>query len=223
MAVAEGESFFKNKDLAKAKDAYMRAYNLIPSEVVPPKKISEINDLIAEQERNNAAIKATLEAYQKVIERADNLFGNKEYNSARLAYNEALLVKPDEKYPDDQLALIEKLLKEQTEQNYKTAIAKADNSFNTNLLDDATINYQEALKYKKEDKYATQKLKDIEKKKADIEAENNRLKKFDDQYKSLIADADNEFKNKSYAVAKEKIPKGFNLKTNRSTSERSNR
>jgi tetratricopeptide (TPR) repeat protein len=211
-AVAEGESLYKNKDLLKAKDAFIKAYNLIPSEAVPPKRISEINNLIAEQERNNAALKATLEAYQKVIQRADNHFGNKEYGSAQLAYNEALLVKPDEKYPEDQLALIAKLLKEQNEQNYKTAIAKADNSFTANQLDDAATNYQEALKYKKDDQYATQKLKDIEKKKADIEAENNRLKQFEDQYKSLIADANNDFKNKSYAVAKEKYQKALTLK-----------
>ena len=212
LAVTEGESLFKNKDLAKAKDAFMKAYNLIPSEVVPPKRISEINDLIAQQERNEAAIKATLEAYQKVIQRADNQFGNKEYTSAQLSYNEALLVKSDEKYPQDQLDLIAKLLKEQNEQNYKTAIAKADNSFNTNQLDDATTNYQEALKFKKDDQYATQKLKDIEKKKADLEAENNRLKQFEDKYKALIADADNEFKNKSYAIAKEKYQKALTLK-----------
>lgn len=211
-AVAEGESLFKNKDLPKAKDAFMKAYNLIPSEVVPPKRISEINNLIAEQERNDAALKANLEAYQKVIQRADSHFGNKEYNSAQLAYNEALLIKPDEKYPEDQLTLIEKLLKEQNEQNYKTAIAKADNSFNSNQLDNATLGYQEALKYKKDDQYATQRLRDIEKKKADIEAENNRLKSIEDQYKALIADADNNFKNKDYQVAREKYQKSLTLK-----------
>ena len=212
LAVAEGESFLKNKDLTKAKDAFMKAYNLIPSEVVPPKRIGEINSLIAEQDRSAAALKATLEAYQKVIQRADSHFGNKEYGSAQLAYNEALLVKSDEKYPEEQLALIAKLLKEQNEQNYKTSIAKADNSFNANQFDDATTNYQEALKFKKDDQYATQKLKDIEKKKADIELENNRLKKLDDQYKALITDADSEFKNKGYALAKEKYQKALTLK-----------
>ncbi len=212
LAVLEGESFLKNKELPKAKDAFMKAYNLIPSEIVPPKRISEINNLIAEQQRNDAALKATLEAYQKVILRADNHFGNKEYNSAQLAYNEALLVKPDEKYPEDQLALIAKLLKEQNEQSYKTAIAKADNSFNANQLDEASTGYQEALKFKKDDQYATQRLKDIEKKKADIETENNRLKKFEEQYKALIADANNDFKNKDYPVAKEKYQKALTLK-----------
>jgi len=190
----------------------MIAYNLIPSEVVPPKRINEINNLIAEQERNDAALKAIADAYQKVIQRADNHFGNKEYSSAQLAYSEALLVKSDEKYPQDQLDLIAKLLKEQNEQNYKTAIAKADNSFNSNQFDEATNSYQDALKYKKDDQYATKRLKDIEQKKADIEAENNRLKKFEEQYKALISDADNDFRNKTYLIAKEKYQKALTLK-----------
>lgn len=211
-AVAEGESLFKNKDLANAKAAFMKAYNLIPSEVLPPKRISEINNLIADQERNEAALKATLEAYQKVIQRADNHFGKKEYSSALLAYNEALLVKPDEQYPVDQLALIEKLMKDQNDQNYKSAIAKADKSFDTNQLDDATLSYQDALKYKKDDPYATKRLKDIEQKKTDLLAENERLKKLDDQYKALIADADNNFRNKEYPVAKGKYQRALTLK-----------
>jgi len=211
-ALAEGESLLKNKDLQKAKDSFLKAYNLIPSEVVPPKRISEINNLIAEQARNETALKTTKEAYQKVIERADNLFGNKEYISARLAYNEALLIKSDEKYPVDQLALIEKLLKEQTDLNYKTAIAKADNSFNSNLLDDAVLGYNEALKYKKNDQYATQKLNDIDQKKANLLAEGDRLKKLEDQYKALITDANKDFSNKDYPVAKEKYQKALTLK-----------
>jgi len=212
-ALAEGESLFKIKDLLKAKDAFMKAYNLIPSEDVPPKRISEINNLIADQERNDAALKAVMEAYEKVIQRADNHFGNKEYSTAQLAYSEALLVKSDEKYPQDQLDLIAKLLKEQNEQNYKTAIAKADNSFNSNQFDNATTSYQEALKYKKDDQYATKRLKDIEQKKAEIEAENNRLKKFEDQYRALIAEADNDFRNKTYLIAKEKYQKALTLKS----------
>ena len=211
-ALAEGESLLKNKDLQKAKDAFMKAYNLIPSEVVPPRRISEINDLIAQQQRNEAALKATLDAYQKVIERADNLFGNKEYITARLAYNEALLIKSDEKYPVDQLALIEKLLKEQNELNYKTAIAKADNSFNSNLLDDAASSYNEALKFKKDDPYATQRLKDIDQKRTDLLAESDRLKKLEDQYKALITDANNDFNNKDYPVAKGKYQRALALK-----------
>jgi len=211
-AVIDGEALLKNKELAKAKDAFMKAYNLIPSETVPPKRISEINTLLADQARKDTELKATLEAYQAAIQKADKYFGNKEYTSAQLAYNEALLIKSDEKYPEDQLALIDKLLKEQNEQNYKTAIAKADNAFNTSQLDDASKAYQEALRFKKNDPYAMKRLKDIDQKKADSEAEKIRLKKLDDQYTALMADANTDFKNKVYISSKGKYLKALNLK-----------
>lgn len=215
-AVTEAENLFRNKDFVKAKEAFTKAYNLIPSEPIPPKRISEINDLLAEQARKEAALKATLEAYREVIVRADKLFSSKEYNSARLAYNEALLVKADEKYPVDQLDLIEKLLAEQMNQQYKTAIAKADNLFNTNQFDQAKTSYQEALTYKKNDAYALQRIKDADRKKAELEAENNRLKKLEEDYKAAIADAANDFNNKNYLISKGKYQKAATLKPNES-------
>jgi len=211
-ALAEGEALLKKSELNPAKDAFMRAYNLIPSEQVPPKRIAEINALLAAQATKEADLKATLAAYQDAIKRADKNFNNKEYSSAKLVYNEALLIKADEKYPVDQLALIEKLMAEQNEQQYKTAIEQADNSFNTNQFDNAITSYNEALKYKKNDAYALRKLKEIDQKKADIEAENNRLKGLEDQYKSIIADAGNDFKNKEYLRSKEKYQKASGLK-----------
>ncbi len=211
-ALAEGESLLKNKELAKAKDAFMKAYNLIPSEPVPPKRISEINDLLAAQQKKESEIKATQEAYQKAIQRADAHFGNKEYSSARLVYNEALMILPNEKYPVDQLALIERLLKEQDDQNYKTAIAKADNAFDTNLFDDATKSYNDALKIRKDDKYATDRLKEIVRKQAELAAEKERLKKLDDQYNAILAAANSDFRNKQYQDAKDKYQNALSLK-----------
>jgi len=211
-AVTEAENLFKSKELAKAKDAFLKAYNLIPSEVVPPKRISEINDLLAEQSRKDASLKATMEAYQDVIQRADKHFGNKDYSSARLVYNEALLIKSDEQYPANQLALIEKLLMELNDQQYKSAIAAADNAFSSNNFDEAITSYQEALKIKKADPYATRKLKEIDQKRASFVAENNRQKKIQDEYDAIIADAGTDFTNKEYQKSKGKYQKALTLK-----------
>ncbi len=213
-AVTLGESLLKNKDLIKAKEAFMQAYNLIPSETVPPKRIEEINVLLAKQAQQESEIKATLAAYQDAIQRADKNFGDKEYNSAKLVYNEALMIKPDEKYPVDQIALIEKLVKEQNEQNYKTAIASADNAFNSNQFDDATTSYQEALTFKKDDPYATRRLKEITQKRSDLAAENKRLKNLQDQYNGIIAQADNDLKNKEYPVSRGKYQKALEIRPN---------
>jgi tetratricopeptide (TPR) repeat protein len=211
-AFAEGENLLAKKELAKAKDAYTRAYTLIPSEILPPKRINEINDLIAEQAKKDSELKSATEAYLAAIRRADEYFGNKEYASARLIYTEALLLKADEKYPVNQLALIDKLMKEQNEQLYKTALTKADNAFNANQFDDAIALYTEALQYKKEDQYATRRIKESNQKKADQIIENNRLKKLQEQYDAILADAANDFKNKSYLKSKEKYQKALTLK-----------
>lgn len=213
-AVAEAETLFKNKELAKAKVVFNKAYNLIPSEPLPPKRINEINGLLADQERSDAALKATLEMYQNAVKKADGYFAAKEYSSAQMAYSEALVIKPDEKYPQDQLNLIDKLLKELNDKNYRDAIAKADNAFSINQFDNAISGYQEALKIRKDDKYATQKLKEAEKKKTETEAENARLKRIESDYAALIADANNDFNNKSYAVSREKYEKALVLKPN---------
>jgi tetratricopeptide (TPR) repeat protein len=212
LAFAEAETHFKNKDLPKAKEAFMKAYSLIPTETVPPKRISEINTLLAEKEQKESALKATMQAYQDVVARADQHFSNKEYSAAQQAYNEALLTKSDEKYPADQLALIDKLLKEQTEQQYKTAISIGDKAFNSNQLDRATTAYQEALTYKKEDKYAIVKLKEIDQKKAATEAENNRLKNLQEQYTALIDEANTFFGNAEYSKSKDKYQRALALK-----------
>ncbi|MBV5314460.1 MAG: hypothetical protein JZU47_14260 [Prolixibacteraceae bacterium] len=212
LALAEGETLLKNKDLAKAKDAFTKANKLIPTEPVPPKRISEINDLLAAQAKKESELKATLEAYQKVIQRADAEFGNKEYIAARLIYNEALQIKSDEKYPTDQLNLISKLLNDQNDQQYSSAIAMADNSFNANQFDQAKSSYQEALKFKKDDPYAIRRIKETDQKKAELEAENSRLKKLQDEYNTTIADAGTDFKNKEYQKAKGKYQKALTLK-----------
>jgi len=212
LAFAEAETHFKNKDLPKAKEAFMKAYNLIPTETVPPKRISEINALLAEQEQKESALKAIVQAYQETVARADQHFSNKEYRAAQQAYNEALLTKSDEKYPADQLALIDKLLKEQTEQQYKTAISIGDEAFRSNQFDQATTAYQEALTYKKEDKYAIIKLKEIDQKKAAAEAENNRLKNLQEQYVALIEEANTFFNNKEYSISKDKYQRALALK-----------
>ena len=211
-ALAEGENLLKAKELTKAKDAFTKAYNLIPSEPVPPERISEINGLLAEQARKDSELKTTLEAYQAALRKADKHFGNQEYTSAQLAYKEALLIKPDEKYPADQLALIDDLLKKQIEQNYNDAITKADHLFTANQLDEAATSYQEALKFKKGDQYATSRLQEIAKRKNDLVAEKVRLKKLDDQFNALIADANTDFTNKVYPDSKGKYQKALTLK-----------
>lgn len=213
-AVTLAENQFKNKELKKAKETFMIAYNLIPSEPLPPQRIKEIDSLLAEQMSKELAEKAIMDAYLNAIARADKNFGNKEYTAAKLVYNEALLIKSDEKYPEDQLALIEKLIQQQNEQQYKAAIARADAAFTSAQYGESANSYKEALTYKKDDAYAIKQLKEIDKKLADQEDEKNRLKKLDDDYRALLVNANSDFTNQDYNSAKGKYQQASALKPN---------
>ena len=145
--LTEAETLYKNKDLEKAKELYTKANQLIPSESIPPKRLDEINGLLAEKAKKEADLAARLASYQDAVKRADQSFAGKEYESAQAIYKEALQIKPDEKYPSDQIALILNLMKEQKDLQFNTAIAKADAAFNAGQYDDAGASYKEALQY----------------------------------------------------------------------------
>lgn len=203
-ALQTGNTLAQQKNFQQALTSYQKALELKPGNQTAKDKIVEMNQALAAAD--------TDKKYQQTIQLADKHFGSKEYDPARLGYTEALQIKPGEKYPADQLALIEKLKTEQTEQNYKAAITKADRSFSSNLFDAAATAYQEALTYKKDDQYATRRLLEIGQKKADAEAENNRLKKLEEDYKTLIADANSNFRNKEYQGSKAKYEQALVLK-----------
>jgi len=209
--LADAESSYKNKDLEKAKELYTKANQLIPSESIPPKRLDEINGLLAEKAKKEADLAARLASYLDAVKRADQSFAGKEYESAQAIYKEALQIKPDEKYPSDQIALILNLMKEQKDLQFNTAIAKADAAFNAGQYDDAGASYKEALQYQNSS-YANKQLTEIERKKAEIKVETLRQKKIQDQYDQILASADDSFKNKEYQKSKDKYTKALTIK-----------
>ncbi|MDX1447248.1 MAG: hypothetical protein R3333_13750, partial [Lishizhenia sp.] len=84
------------------------------------------------------------------------------------------------------------------QEKYKKAISKADALYNEGQLTDAKLNYQEALKYKKNDRYAKEKLDDIDNQLRDQVAAEKEA-----NYQKLITTADNYFKQENWTKAKE--------------------
>jgi hypothetical protein len=202
-AMAKADSLFKLDDLLAAKQSYQAASNIYPKEVIPPQKMKEIDNLLAERAKQ-AEEKAKLEAQQRAInekytasiQKADQAFAAKDYSAATNAYNEASGIKPEEKYPKNKLAEIEQILAKQRDDAYQQAIAAANASFNGKQWNDALDQYNKALTIKANDAYATKQI-------AAINAELEKLKMLDGQYNTAIAEADKLFTNKDYAKAKE--------------------
>jgi hypothetical protein len=172
-AIAKGDAGFKAKDWESAKAGYNEALGIKPAEKYPKDQLAAIEKAIAADSKADAANKAKAEAelkakYNAAIAKGDAAFKTRDWPKARAGYNEALGYLPDEKYPKDQLTLIDKTIaadaaKIDPDAKYKEAIRTADNFFNTKKYRDAKKYYEDALVLKAGDQYAKDKLVECEK------------------------------------------------------------
>ncbi|MHC1775347.1 MAG: hypothetical protein AB9834_08035 [Lentimicrobium sp.] len=150
--IASGNTFFEAKQYTEAKTEFQHANDLKPAEAYPKQKIEEIAGLllaIREAER--------IKAYNKVVEEADQFFSAKDYQNALLKYQEASGIKPEESYPKDKTASINKLIAdEQAASNaYEKAISDGDLRFAAGAWTEAITFYQAALTQKPGEAYPT--------------------------------------------------------------------
>lgn len=146
--VKDADAALAKKDFDKAIDKYAEALNIMP----------ERSDV--EKKRNDAESaqmawmesQATDEAYQSILDKADQAFAAKDWSASRKDYSKAAEVKPGEKYPKDQLALIDK--REQEEAAAKdlalkaeidALVKKGDGAFAAKDYEGAILSYENAL------------------------------------------------------------------------------
>jgi hypothetical protein len=80
-------------------------------EEYPRIKLKDIQKLIEQDQLDQQKVE-----YEKILEQGDQAMKNENYSIARFNYNKALSMKPDEKYPKDQLKLIKETLEKQSKQ-----------------------------------------------------------------------------------------------------------
>ena len=249
-AVAKADGLLIQKLYEKAKEAFADAGRIKPEETYPPEMIGKINVVIAEQTQMAAAAeaekirlekeKAEAEAarlaaiqaekdknYNEAITKADNLFNEKNYESARNEYRTAQTVKPEETYPQQRITEIGTLMAQLSaaQKTYEDAVAKGDREFKAEKFDAAKLAYSDAQKAKPEELYPGEQIAKIDstvetraKLAADAEAEKIRLEKEkaeaeaarlaaiqaekDKNYNEAITKADNLFNEKNYESAR---------------------
>jgi tetratricopeptide (TPR) repeat protein len=116
-AVSLGDRSFELGSYDAAVDAYNQALGYKPGETYPTQKIAEITKIVE-------ARKADAE-YKRLLVAADGFFRLKQYPEARQGYSDALAVKTTEKYPADQIKVIDGLLaKAKQQQESETVVFK---------------------------------------------------------------------------------------------------
>ena len=198
--IEEGDRLFAAADYEKARVQFTEASKILPAEKYPAERITAITRILED-------LKSLEENYARYILEGDKAYKDKQYEPAKTAYDKALTLKPAEKYPTDQLALISKALEAEMELmgNYQKAVAEADALYNSGKLNEASNKYAEALKIKSEEKYPSDQLERIKNMLAN-------QKQIDEQYQSAVAEADRLLAAKEYRSAQTKYNEALTLK-----------
>ena len=160
---------------------------------------SELQDRIDSLNNELSKTDAELdERYNEIIANADSLFEAGDYLGAKIEYEKGLALKPDEQYPSDKIAEIDRMM----ESKYQDLIARADALFKSRDYKGAKNIYEEALKYRPDDEYATDRITKIDK----------IIYLFEKRYNSLISTADSLFMAKKYKLAREKYSQALKFK-----------
>lgn len=160
--IAQADDAFSKENYGLAKLRYTDADNLNLGEEYPKKQLLEINTII-----NSSKYKAKLEEYNKNKTLAEKSMQQKNYAGAKVYYQKALsILTIDKEEIEQRIAEIDRMIETarlaEMEKNYKENINKADKAYNEKAYAVARFYYKKALEIKIADKYATDKLKEVE-------------------------------------------------------------
>lgn len=201
-AIANADGAFNANDYTSAKFEYQAALKLKPEEAYPKEQLAKCEEFLAQVAKKE-------EEYNNAIKQGDENFNAGTYEAARESYTVASGLKPDEKYPKDQLSKIEQKLIELQNLNkeYDAAIASGDEAFNTDALEKAKTSYQKAVELKPEAQYPKDKLAEI----TNLLA---KAKEQEEKYTEFISNGDAAMSSKEYENAKTAYNKALELKPN---------
>jgi tetratricopeptide (TPR) repeat protein len=214
-AMFAGDDFRKQKNYYEARSSYKKAVSIKPTEQLPKDNITELDILIAELEKNQSDKETKQKGYDNAIALADQDLANKLYSEAKINYQKALSFLPYEEYPQQKIREIDEILadKNAQEANYQKIIALADQLFNETTYDKSKAKYQEALAFKPNELYPTQKINEINQIIAQKQGK-------EAAYNQAIASADQFFQLKEYTNAKSDYENALQLKPNETYPQR---
>jgi serine phosphatase RsbU (regulator of sigma subunit)/Tfp pilus assembly protein PilF len=169
-AIARADKHFSNKDYMLAAEYYERSLIYKPRESYPSNKIAEIDSI------SSSIYLEKKKSYENEIALAKNNTLSKDYIKAKKHFENALAIMPEDEYAGKKLVEIEALIKKQKEQiavqkqkeaelaeyAYNNLIHRADSLFMADNYAEARNGFLKANALKPDEKYAINKLQDIE-------------------------------------------------------------
>jgi tetratricopeptide (TPR) repeat protein len=206
-SIAAADKLFDDRSFEPSKAEYQNASKIKPEEIYPINRIKEIETILAR-------LKNVKEEYERLVNLADSLYIGKKHLEAKINYQEALKVKPNEPYPKEMISKADNLILGQEanskalQEAYQAALSNADKLYEGKEYDKAKSGYQTALGIKPDEQYPKDKIKEIDL----IFAALEKQKEQDKQYLDIIAAADKLLTDKSYQPAKVQYQSALKLK-----------
>lgn len=194
--MTEGTALQDNKDYTAAIDRYNQALEIKPDDATAKAKIDAVNKIL-EEERKAAEEQAQFDEY---VAQAEQSFNAKDYDKAKLNYNNALGIKDDAEIKEKIKAIDDLIAKNQsaaeTQAKYDAAIKEADALYTANDNEAALEKYTAALSIKEEN-YPKERISELTEKIEAAQAEAAIEKEFND----LVTKADELYANEDYSEA----------------------
>ncbi|MEY3199893.1 MAG: hypothetical protein RJA13_1851 [Bacteroidota bacterium] len=209
--ITAADMFFSQKSYLAAKEKYLLATKLIPSEQHPIGRLTEIEKRLTEQ----SADKEKKQKYEDAIAAADNLFKEEKWVNAKAKYLEAIEHESSATYPiskisecETQILALEKN-KEKADKINKL-LTEGSALFIASKFADAKSKYDNVLILDPENAEANLKIAEIGKRNAEALDEAAKEATF----LKLVSDGDLAAKGLKYALAKEKYEAALVVKAN---------
>lgn len=157
----QGDNAAASAQLNEAINFYTQALNIKPDNKEANDKINGIRQQIAAKDEAERK-------YNAAIAKADGLMSGQKYDQAIASYNEALQIKPNEAYPQEQIAAAEGIIAAQKASAAERkalidkTLADAKAEFDSKNYPQAKDKYQQVLALESGNKEATAKIKQID-------------------------------------------------------------
>jgi len=216
--VQEADVLNKSKEFEKAREKYEEALMIFPDDRYAQRQIDDINKQIGVHHENQ-------QTYNTSISEADRLFAEKQYESAREKYNEALQAMPQNNYPREKVTEIDRLIQQKSqaeqaqieaERKYNGLIAQGNAAYVAKNFAEAKSYYEQALLVNPGSSFAQQRIAElgpaIEKQKQEALSR----EASDKAYKETLAMGQSAIQSKDYELARQHFNRAVILKPDES-------
>lgn len=155
--LSEAQNFFESKQYDSALVYYRQVLKIQPNDKAASARISEIENILGN-------LRQKRETYESNIKLADQYLATGDLKNALAAYQNALKIYPDEKYPQQKVEEIQLQLEQKAaiEANYRQTIVQANQLAKEGKWQQAKLEYQKAQAINPNEVYPSQKVQQMD-------------------------------------------------------------